>query len=76
MEFEITSEDGLLKVRRVDLAGQTVFHILFPDPHKKPLIITRALNADAAKFWTSVPQGRQPEAEKIGPLIDDLSCCN
>ena len=38
---------------------------------KKPLVLTRATGQDSDRFWTSIPQGRQKEAEEIGPLIGE-----
>lgn len=37
---------------------------------RKPLVIARASNVDAAKFWTSIPEGRQKEANEVGSLIE------
>ena len=34
----------------------------------KALILT-VTEGPKGRFWTSVPQGRQTEAEKVGPLI-------
>lgn len=34
-----------------------------------PLVITRATGEDRARFWTSIPEGRQAEADQVGPLI-------
>lgn len=47
----------------------TVYRISFPDG-RKPLVITSATDSNYRNFWTSVPQGRQPEAEEFGKLID------
>jgi hypothetical protein len=58
-----------LEVQTLNLNEKVLFRIIFG---KKipPLVITRALHREGHKFWTSVPEGRQDLAEKIGPLIE------
>jgi len=43
--------------------------IVFPDG-RPGLAITRATHADGHRFWTSIPEGRQTEAERIGAPIE------
>lgn len=45
-----------------------VFHIVYSNS-KPALNITVAENSDGVKFWTSVPEGRQEEAEFAGKVI-------
>lgn len=64
----------------VELNGQTVqvsvhtiksariFHLIYQGA-TPPLNITIAENSDGMKFWTSVPEGRQEEAEFAGKVI-------
>ena len=59
-----------INVQRLSIGGQTLFKVNFPD-NRKPLIVTRALHANAYRFWTSIPEGRQQEAEEIGALITE-----
>jgi hypothetical protein len=66
--FELDHNGGRIKVQRHSISGQVVFRVQFPDK-RQPLILTRALNSNATRFWTSVPEGRQKEADEIGPLI-------
>jgi hypothetical protein len=68
--FVINYNGDTLKVKRELIANQTVYIVLFTDG-KKPLFLNRAMAPDYSKFWTSVPEGRQPEAEEIGPLIQE-----
>lgn len=65
--FEISIDGNLIKVRGIYVQGQTLFHVDL----KRPLILMRASHFEGYKFWTSMPEGRQPEAEKIGPLIEE-----
>lgn len=66
--FSLTAGNGSMEVRRLYIKEQVIFHVTFPDG-RVPLVLTRATGNDQSKFWTSVPQGRQKEAEAVGPLI-------
>nr|WP_067060004.1 hypothetical protein [Mucilaginibacter sp. L294] len=65
--FEIITEGQTVKVSEHYINELRVFHILFPDK-KKPLTIT-VMESLGKKCWTSIPQGRQEEAEKVGREI-------
>jgi hypothetical protein len=56
--FEIESHGVIMKVERLSLPGHVAFRVVFSSA-RKPLVVARATNADAAKFWTSIPEGRQ-----------------
>ena len=66
--FHLEMNGSSIKVSEHELAGKRVFHVHFDDT-KKPLVITVGLGLRDQKFWTSIPQGRQEEAERIGKLI-------
>ncbi len=66
--FDLNFKDGTIRVQRHLVANQTIYRILFSDK-RAPLVITRALNENAARWWTSIPEGRQSEAKEIGTLI-------
>jgi hypothetical protein len=66
--FEIEFDGITANVREHDVNDTRVFHITFSDK-RKPLVITVADAPGNKKWWTSVPQGRQTEAEQIGKLI-------
>ncbi len=68
--FELDFKDGNVQVQRHSIGAQTIFRVMFSD--KRPsLVITRAAHANAYKFWTSIPEGRQSEAEEVGILISE-----
>ena len=67
--FEIIFGEEKLKVQRHSVGSQTIFRIIFSNS-KAPLVITRASGANGYRFWTSIPEGRQKEAEAIGPFIE------
>lgn len=55
---------------RHSFGGQVIFRVLFSD--KRPaLVITRAKHDSTSKFWTSIPRGRQREAQEVGALISE-----
>ncbi|MBB5440605.1 hypothetical protein HDC92_004308 [Pedobacter sp. AK017] len=64
--LELDGKD--IRISEHELQGKRVFHVNFGDG-ANPLVITVGLSARKEKFWTSIPQGRGAEAEKIGKLI-------
>lgn len=66
--FELDFNGGKIKIEEHTIAERTIYRILFSDK-RSPLIITIATNIYDSHFWTSIPEGRQPEAEEIGALI-------
>jgi len=54
-----------------NVGGQAFFRISSPGK-EPPLTILRAVNFNGAKFWTSLPEGRQKLAEEIGILIEQF----
>lgn len=70
--FDLDFKGGKIRVQRHFVANQTIYRIVFAD--KRPaLVVTRALNENAARWWTSIPEGRQKEANEIGPLIAEYT---
>ena len=69
--FELDFKEGKIFVKRHSVGGQTMFRITFSDK-RNPLIITRAIHANSHHFWTSIPEGRQKEAEEAGILISEF----
>ena len=66
--FELEYKGAKIKVSRHSIGSQVIFKIVFPD-NRRPLVVTGGHRADSYKFWTSIPEGRQKEAEEVGPLI-------
>lgn len=66
--FELDFKAGKIRVQRHLVAHQTIYRVVFSDK-RSPLVVTRALTDNANHWWTSVPEGRQQEAEEIGILI-------
>ena len=68
--FILTFNNSRIRVQRHTIQGTFVYHIVFEDK-RPPLVITRALDANATRWWTSIPEGRQEEADQVGPLITE-----
>jgi len=68
LPFELSLDDRLLRISEHELAGKRVFHVNF-GAGVKPLVITVGISARDQKFWTSIPEGRQAESQRIGKLI-------
>lgn len=67
--FDLDYKAGKIKVQQRFVSGTTIYRVMFQDK-RPPLSITRATNSNAARWWTSIPEGRQREADEIGPLIE------
>lgn len=66
-EFEIAIQGLVLKVTGHIINSDEVFRITFSDG-RPPLLVTEAISG-GRPFWTSIPQGRQKEADFFGKLI-------
>ncbi|MDZ4810164.1 MAG: hypothetical protein SGI96_18155 [Bacteroidota bacterium] len=49
-----------------------MFITLFFRINVLPQVITGATNGNAARWWKSIPEGRQMEAEEIGPVVAEF----
>lgn len=67
--FELEYKDQKIRVQRHELSGEIIYRVLFAD-RRPALVLTRMLHSPTVHWWTSIPEGRQPEAEEIGPLIE------
>lgn len=68
--FELSFKKGRLMVEKISLPGQVFFRVTFPG-NITALTLLSARDINKAKFWTSVPEGRQKLAAEIGPLIEN-----
>ena len=66
--FEVQYMDSPTKVTEAEIKHRRVFYIQFTNG-KRALTITVAEDNKEKKFWTSIPEGRQEEAEEVGKLI-------
>jgi hypothetical protein len=66
--FEVELNGQIVRVSDHAIKSARVLHIIYPN-RKPALNITIAEDADGEKFWTSLPEGRQEEAEFAGKII-------
>ena len=66
--FDIELGDQSVHVTVHIIKTAKVFHLVF-NKRRPALNITVAINDDGDKFWTSVPEGRQEEAELAGKQV-------
>jgi|GEM_PF-380496 len=69
--FRITAEGRAFDVKKVRGPGKAVLYIITASGFQS-LCVHKALAQSEKKFWTSIPEGRQHEAERFGPLIDKV----
>jgi len=69
-KFALDFNNGKIEVSRHSIGEQVIFRIVFSDK-RQPLVISRAAHSNAYNFWTSIPEGRQKEAEEVGALISE-----
>jgi len=67
--FKIQYKNTILDIIPLDIEGRYGFQITFSGS-RKPLVVVRATAINNEKFWTSMPEGRQREAEGVGELIE------
>lgn len=68
--FQISYGNVVMHFERVPVGSTETYRIVF-NTSRLPLVITRARAEDGSWFWTSIPEGRQPEAEGIGKLLEE-----
>ncbi|CAN5818151.1 hypothetical protein BH10BAC2_BH10BAC2_26860 [soil metagenome] len=67
--FVIKYGNTSLYIAPVEIIDRFAFQISFSSS-RKPILIVRAVDFSGNRFWTSMPEGRQKEAEGIGLLIE------
>ena len=70
MKFELELNGVRMNVYELDLPKYKAFRIEFSSK-RLPIIVARTKDASKNIFWTSIPEGRQQEAEGIGKLIEE-----
>lgn len=66
-EFNIDYNGETAKVSEHTLGSDRVFRIVFSN--RTPALVVTMTKGPDISFWTSIPEGRQREAENIGKLI-------
>lgn len=65
--FKINFQDSECQVEHMDIKGSEIYRVSIGD---RILILTKAERQNGKSFWTSVPEGDQSLAERLGLLID------
>jgi len=68
--FAFEAHGVTLTCERVNLPRVVAYRVVFSSK-RDPIVITQGKSPDNSKFWTSMPEGRQKEAEGAGKLIDE-----
>ncbi|WP_433903222.1 hypothetical protein [Sphingobacterium puteale] len=66
-KFEIEADGVKIMVSEHTVQDQQVYRLIFDD-ERAALVITRAATWQG-NLWTSLPQGRQKEAEFFGQIV-------
>lgn len=69
-QFSFESHKVTLNCKRLNLTGYIAFKVEFSSD-REPIVVARAKGMDKPFFWTSIPEGRQKEAEGVGKLIEE-----
>ena len=68
--FQVLWRNKELDVVPKKVGGDWVYIVRFPD-RTLTLMLTHVTKEKGGHFWTSVPEGRQAEAEKFRPMITE-----
>jgi hypothetical protein len=68
--FSFVAHGVTLECERLNLPRVIAYHVVFSSS-RPPITITRAKDFEKKNFWTSIPEGRQREAEGVGKLIEE-----
>lgn len=69
-QFKLTYGKTILQVERLDIPKRMAFRVVFSSK-REPIVVAVAKGVNDPWFWTSIPEGRQKEAEGVGRLIED-----
>jgi hypothetical protein len=70
-KFSFESHGVIIMCQRLAVKKQVAYHVHFSSK-RKPIVVARAKFEDSDARWTSIPEGRQKEAEGIGALIEQF----
>ncbi|HEX6847203.1 MAG TPA: hypothetical protein VF144_09505 [Chitinophagaceae bacterium] len=68
-QFSFESHGVTITCQKLDVSKGLVYHVTFSS-NRKPIVIARARFEESEARWTSIPEGRQKEAEGVGALIE------
>jgi len=65
--FKVKYQDAECQVEQMDIKGAEIYRVTIGN---RIVILTKAERQNGKSFWTSVPEGDQSLAERLGLLID------
>ncbi len=68
--FQLELNGVLMDITELSIPNYTAFRVVFSSA-RQPMVLARTKDAEKNVFWTSIPEGRQNEAEGVGKLIDE-----
>jgi hypothetical protein len=68
-KFSFETHGVTITCQRIEIGKSVAYHVSFSSK-RNPIIVTRAKFVDSDDEWTSIPEGRQKEAQGVGQLID------
>lgn len=66
--FELELNGVKMNVVELNIPGSTAFRVSFSSA-RHPIVVARS--KEFMSGWTSIPEGRQKEADGVGKLIED-----
>jgi hypothetical protein len=69
-QFSFVSHHVTLSCERLTIPKYVAFRVVFSS-EREAIVVARAKGMDRPFFWTSIPEGRQKEAEGVGKLIEE-----
>lgn len=66
--FKLSYQGQLIRVQPRMVGRDKVYVLHFADK-RQPLVLTLGKTEEGGTFWTSIPEGRQQEADVFGPMI-------
>jgi hypothetical protein len=73
--FSFEAYGVTITCRKLDISKEVAYYVTFSS-NRQPIVIARATFRDSDARWTSIPEGRQKEAEGIGTLIEQYLSTN
>ena len=68
-KFSFESHAVTITCQRLNIQGSIAYYVEFSS-NRQPIIVAKAEFVNSPATWTSVPEGRQKEAEGVGELIE------
>lgn len=68
--FKLELNGVVMEITELRIPKYTAFRVVFSSA-RQPIVVARTKDADKNIFWTSIPEGRQKEAEGVGRLIEE-----